>query len=141
MGCKKLTYQYAGEDTLEKKLFFEKGGLKKRYAEVKKRIDYYPFGSQMVGRMLSSNQYKYGFNGKEKDDELKGSGNSYDFGARIYDSRLGRWLAMDLLERDYPSVCPYNFSLNTQIGAIDPNGEVVVFINSNHFGDGGKLEY
>jgi hypothetical protein len=34
--------------------------------------------------------YRYGFNGMEKDDEVKnGKGNSYDFGARMYDSRLG----------------------------------------------------
>jgi hypothetical protein len=34
--------------------------------------------------------YVYSFNGAERDDEVKGSGNSLDFGARIYDSRLGR---------------------------------------------------
>ncbi len=31
--------------------------------------------------------YRYGFNGMEKDDEISGSGNSYDFGARTYDPR------------------------------------------------------
>ena len=31
-------------------------------------------------------QYSYGFNGKEKDDEVKGGGNSVDFGSRIYDA-------------------------------------------------------
>lgn len=36
----------------------------------------------------SSDNYRYGFNGKEKDDELKGEGNSYNFEARIYDSRV-----------------------------------------------------
>ena len=34
--------------------------------------------------------YPSGFNGKENDDEIKGVGNSLDFGARMYDSRLGR---------------------------------------------------
>ena len=41
--------------------------------------------------------YRYGFSGMEMDNEIKGDGNSYDFGARLYDSRLGRWLAVDLL--------------------------------------------
>jgi len=50
------------------------------------------FGAPMPGRSFNSNSYKYGFNGKEKDDEVKGNGNSYDFGARIYDPRIGRWL-------------------------------------------------
>jgi len=31
--------------------------------------------------------YRYGFNGHEKDDEIKGSGNSLNFGARILDPR------------------------------------------------------
>jgi len=39
--------------------------------------------------------YRFGFNGQEKDDELKGEGNSYDFGARIYNPRLGIFLSPD----------------------------------------------
>jgi RHS repeat-associated protein len=42
-------------------------------------------------------KYRYSFNGMKKDNELKGEGNSLDFGARIYDSRLGRWMSVDLL--------------------------------------------
>jgi RHS repeat-associated protein len=87
------------------------------------------------------NAYRFGFNGMEKDDEMKGNGNSLDFGARIYDPRIGRWLALDPLAFKYPYASPYNFVLNTPISAIDPDGEVVVFVNGNHFGDGGKKEY
>jgi RHS repeat-associated protein len=83
----------------------------------------------------------FGFNGKENDNEVKGTGNSLDFGARIYDSRTGRWLACDPKSNEYPAFTPYGFALNMPIGAVDPNGEVVVFINGNHFGDGGKAEY
>ena len=32
--------------------------------------------------------YPSGFNGKENDNEIKGVGNSLDFGARFYDSRI-----------------------------------------------------
>ena len=28
--------------------------------------------------------YRYGFNGKEMDNEISGNGNSYDYGFRIY---------------------------------------------------------
>ena len=52
-------------------------------------IGYYPFGSPMATRAYSSGGYRFGFNGKEKDDEINVDGGSYDFGARIYDGRLG----------------------------------------------------
>jgi RHS repeat-associated protein len=70
--------------------------------------DYYPFGSPMPGRQYSSNSYRYGYMNKEKDDEFKGDGNSYDFNARIYDSRLGRWLSLDPLQAKYVDLSPYN---------------------------------
>ena len=55
---------------------------------------YTTFGSPMPMRTWSdpNAKYKYGFNGKEKDNEVNVDGGDYDFGARIYDSRLGRWL-------------------------------------------------
>src|SRR5690606_25374295 len=57
----------------------------------------------------------------EKDDEIKGNGNSYDFGARIYDSRLVRWLSLDPLASKYPSESPYIFVGNNPIFYIDPD--------------------
>ena len=40
-------------------------------------------------------RYRYGFNGKENDNEVKGTGNQIDYGARIYDGRLGRFLSVE----------------------------------------------
>ncbi|GIK68936.1 MAG: hypothetical protein BroJett020_02310 [Bacteroidota bacterium] len=88
----------------------------------------------MPGRSFNSSEYSYGFNGKLKDDEIKGSGNSYDFGARIYDPRLGRWLSVDPLAVKYPFASPYNFALNTPIQAVDPDGEDVIFVNGYRMG-------
>ncbi len=75
------------------------------------------------GRNFNSSEYKFGFNGMESDDELKGTKNSYDFGARIYDPRIGRWLSLDPLANKYPDVSPYAFSLNNPIRFIDPDGK------------------
>jgi RHS repeat-associated protein len=83
----------------------------------------YPFGMHMPGRAFSSESYRYGFNGKESDDEIKGDGNSLDFGARIYDSRLGRWLSVDPLMAKYPDLTPYNFVANSPIAFVDVDGE------------------
>ncbi|MEZ2442984.1 RHS repeat-associated core domain-containing protein [Chitinophaga sp. RCC_12] len=46
--------------------------------------------------------YRYGFNGKENDNEVKGEGNQQDYGMRIYDPRLGRFLSVDPLTKGYP---------------------------------------
>ena len=51
--------------------------------------------------------YRYGFNGMDKDNEINVNGGSYDFGARIYDSRLGRWLSLDPLMKSYPELSSY----------------------------------
>ncbi|QQR97184.1 MAG: hypothetical protein IPK18_09870 [Sphingobacteriales bacterium] len=61
----------------------------------------------------------------EKDNEVKGSGNSLDFGARIYDSRLGKWLSTDPLQTKYPNLTPYNFVANNPILFVDPDGRVI----------------
>ncbi len=68
-------------------------------------------------------------NGKEMDGEIKGEGNSYDFGARMLDPRIGRWGSMDPLTSDYPYASPYNFALNTPIQAIDPDGRLIILVN------------
>jgi len=82
-----------------------------------------PFGSLMPQRFQGATKYRFGFNGMEKDDEVKGSGNSYDFGARIHDPRLGRFLSIDPLIKEYPGNSPYAYAINNPIMFIDVNGE------------------
>ncbi len=74
-----------------------------------------------------SRVYRFGFNGQEKDDEWNGqTGSTYDFGARLYDARIGRWMACDRLAVKYPDLSPYNFVGNSPIVAIDPDGEKIL---------------
>ena len=123
MGCRKLTYHTEGSLEKNPKSFLRVLG-KKGYSQ-KKRLNYYPFGMEMPGRKFSSSDYKYGFNGMEKDDELKGSGNSYDFGARLYDPRLGRWLAVDAMANVYPFYSPFVYAANSPVTFIDPDGNKI----------------
>ena len=78
---------------------------------------------QMPGRFGSSTDYRYGFNGMERDDELKGNGNSYDFGARIFDPRIGKFISVDPRERDFSFMSPYCYAANSPILFIDRDGE------------------
>jgi RHS repeat-associated protein len=85
--------------------------------------DYYAFGAIMPGRSFNSNDGRYGFMGKEKNDEIYGSaGTSYDFGARQYDPRLGRWMSVDPKATMGPWSSPYVGMANNPILMIDPDG-------------------
>jgi RHS repeat-associated protein len=66
--------------------------------------------------------YRYGFNGKENDNEVKGEGNQQDYGMRIYDPRLMRFLSVDPISNDYPELTPYQFASNRPIDGIDQDG-------------------
>ncbi|WP_264559126.1 RHS repeat-associated core domain-containing protein [Flavobacterium sp. N2270] len=103
-------------------------GLMAFNADVLSYNDYYPFGMLVPNRTSSSTAYRYGFNGMEKDDELKGIGNSYDFGARMYDSRIGRWFAPDKKEAKYSNISTYVPFSDNPIFYIDSDGNE--FINA-----------
>jgi RHS repeat-associated protein len=95
---------------------------------------------QMPGRN-SEGEYRYGFNGMELDDEVKGNGNSYDFGARLYDPRVSRWLSPDAYESKYPSSTPYNFAVNDPLLFIDPDGnDNVIYLIYHHDNKNSNLE-
>jgi RHS repeat-associated protein len=80
--------------------------------------DYFPFGMMMPGRQISEG-YRYGFNGYENDNEIKGSGNSYDFGLRCYDPRLARMMKVDPRAREYAWQTTYAYHRNSPIARID----------------------
>ena len=74
----------------------------------------------LPGRKYSAGSgYRYGFNGKENDNEVKGDGNQQYYEARDYDTRLGRLFAIDPLTSSYPELTPYQFAENTPIQAVD----------------------
>ncbi|MBP7540804.1 MAG: RHS repeat-associated core domain-containing protein [Saprospiraceae bacterium] len=88
---------------------------------------HYPFGMLTPGRNWSAgSEYRFGFNGKESDTETYGDGNAYDFGARIYDARLGRWMSVDPMQAEYPDLSPYVFVANSPLIFIDPDGKKIV---------------
>jgi len=94
-------------------------------AELIASTDYYPFGMIIPGRSYKASgttAYRYGFNGKENDNEVKGEGGQQDYGFRIYDPRLAKFLSVDQLTREFPWYSPYQFAGNTPIQAIDIDG-------------------
>ena len=84
-------------------------------ATIVSTADYSPFGVQLDERTVSAETYRYGFQGQEKDDEIKGAGNSVNYTYRMHDPRLGRFFAVDPLFREFPWNSPYAFSENILI--------------------------
>jgi RHS repeat-associated protein len=107
MGCKKLTYH----ETLSP--------LKVVCSDL--NIS----GISCVG------DYRYGFQGQEKDDEVKGEGNSINYKYRMHDPRVGRFFAVDPLASDYPHNSPYAFSENVVINAVELEGLEKVEVNES----------
>lgn len=90
---------------------------------VVERNDYYPFGKRIDDPecVISDNLYRY--NGKES---LEIFGIPYsDYGARLYDSNIGRWLQTDPQASDYPNISPYTFCANNPVKYVDPDGRII----------------
>lgn len=81
--------------------------------------DYSAYGALLEKRNYSSTAYRYGFNGKESDSDW----DKQDYGMRIYDGRIGRFLSVDPLDDEYPWNSVYSFSESMPIRYIDLDGE------------------
>jgi RHS repeat-associated protein len=105
MGCPKLSYQSAVRHD-HPTLSIVKSGNR----------DFSFIGKEVAGA------YVYGFQGQEKDDEIKGKGNSVNYKYRMHDPRLGRFFAVDPLTSEYPHYTPYSFSGNKLIHKVELEG-------------------
>jgi RHS repeat-associated protein len=106
-------------------------------ADVMSITDYFAFGMPVPGRNINTGWYRFGFNGKENDNEIGGEGSLQDYGMRVYDSRVGKFLSSDPLFEDYPWYSPYSFAGNNPIWAIDLDGleEFIVVDKVNGAGE------
>ena len=84
---------------------------------------YYPFGMMQPGR--KGNRYRFGFNGMEMNNELKGTGNSMTAKFWQYDARLGRRWNVDPVDRFYEG--SYTVFSNSPIIGVDPNGDSTMY--------------
>ncbi|MCS2273352.1 RHS repeat-associated core domain-containing protein [Bacteroides caccae] len=85
---------------------------------------YYPFGG-VFSSTGDAQPYKY--NGKELD--RKGGLDWYDYGARMYDAALGRFMKTDRFSEKYVSLSPYQYGANNPVNNIDVNGDSITVLN------------
>jgi RHS repeat-associated protein len=85
--------------------------------------EYYVFGAKVPNRCWEAGEgYRYGFNGKENDDEVLTDAKFQDYGMRLYRPDLGRFVSVDPLAPEYPYYTPYQFAGNMPVWAIDLDG-------------------
>ncbi len=97
-------------------------------AEIASAQDYYPFGQTMPDRSMTNTvlldgDHRFGFNGKEQDNSNEwGRLTHYDYGFRIYNPGIAKFLSVDPLTSSYPMLTPYQFASNRPIDGIDLDG-------------------
>ncbi len=83
--------------------------------------DYYPYGMTEPGRSYSAGNYRYGYTGHEKENNL--SDGVYTTEYRLYDARLGRWLSVDPMFAKYSGISSYNYCAGDPIRYKDKCGD------------------
>ena len=81
---------------------------------------YYPFGGLFEVNTATSGIQSYKYNGKEL-DRMHGV-DWYDYGARMYDGLLGRFMMIDPLAAKYYSISLYVYCSNNPMKFVDPDG-------------------
>ena len=111
------SYQYEVTDHLGNLRALVRWDELNHEAEILNHSDYYPYGSLMPGRLMVSDNYRFGYQGQfaEKDDE---TGFNH-FELRDYESRLGRWMNTDPAGQYWSS---YIGMGNSPVSGIDPDG-------------------
>ncbi len=93
--------------------------------DVKERNDYYAFGAKHIRSDYPQSGNRYDYNGKE--DQTTGDLKFLDYGARMYDTRLGRWFNVDPLAEKLQHQSPYAYCNNDPVNYADPDGQFGIF--------------
>ena len=85
----------------------------------KKGLNYYPFGLEQNDRVLPVKQLPLRLQRQEKDNNGEwGSQTVYDYGFRIYNPSIARFLSVDPLTRSYPMLTPYQLRATGQLNIL-----------------------
>jgi len=125
----KWEYEYFLKDHLgNTRVVFKKDEEGK--ATILDQTHYYPFGMEMEGSWSHTSvdpENNYLYNGKELDSDF--GLDWYHYGARMYDSTIGRFTGVDPISDQFAWVSTYNYAENSPIANIDLHGLQKVSVN------------
>ncbi|CAN5462374.1 hypothetical protein BH10BAC1_BH10BAC1_16110 [soil metagenome] len=96
------------------------------------RASAHAFGTILDGRTYGI-LGRVGYQSSEKDDEVKGNGNSYTTEYRILDTRLGRWFSVEPEFKRYAGISTYSSMQNSPIQFNDENGDIIRYSGNIFF--------
>ncbi|HVI48697.1 MAG TPA: DUF6443 domain-containing protein [Chitinophaga sp.] len=123
-------YVYTSNETAQD-VFFDDVVVTQATGNVVEETHYYPLGVTMagissnalLGKNYPENRLKY--NGKELQSKEFGDGSGldwYDYGARMFDVQIGRFMTVDPLTEKNLNMSPYVYAFNNAVNVIDPDG-------------------